>query len=135
MSKCKKFGECQFGSSDFLNIKKGDACDHAIFRAFLVYNNMYQGFHKKLSPEMSDPNEYRGLKRACENGDGCKWIPGAVKAINNVPVNNVVSVVNKNPSSINCEKYSQTCGFKAEIESCEKKYEDSQSSLKTEVIN
>ena len=76
----KKFGECQFGSSDFLNIKKGDACDHAIFRAFLVYNNMYQGFHKKLSPEMSDPNEYReSLKGHVKMGMDVNGFQGLLK--------------------------------------------------------
>ncbi len=130
----KKFGECSFGSYELYNIKNGDACDHAIFRALQYYNILYQGFYKKLSPEMNDPNEYRkSFKRACENADGCKWIPGAVKAdvTNKIPENGVISIVNKNPSSVNCEMYSQTCGFKGEIERCEKKYEDSQSSLRS----
>lgn len=123
------FGDCTLGASNLLGINKGDSCDHAIFRGFHMYN-LHKKSKDKLSPELKNPDDYRkSYKKVCENALGCKWIPGAVKAINNVHGNNVVSVVNKNPSSINCEKYSQTCGFKAEIESCEKKYEDSQSNL------
>ena len=129
----ERLGDCSLGADEFLDIKKGDPCDHAAFKAFHKYNISQQS-KNKIPPELEDPQEYReSYKQSCEKTSGCKWISGAVKAnvINNIPENRVISVVNKNPSSINCEMYSQSCGFKHKIETCEKNYEDSQNSLRS----
>ena len=128
-----KFGSCPLGANEFLGIKKGDPCDYATFKAFNKYNIGYLS-KNEIPPELKDPQEYRDShKQACEKTSGCKWISGAVKAnvINKIPENRVISIVNKNPSSINCEMYSQSCGFKHKIETCEKKYEDSQTYLRS----
>ena len=130
----ERFGDCSLGADEFLDIKKGDPCDHAAFKAFHKYNISQQSKNKS-PPELEDPQEYRdSYKLACEKTSGCKWISGVVKAVSIAEQrvkNDVVSVVNKNPSSINCEMYSQTCGFKHKIETCEKNYEDTQSSLRS----
>lgn len=120
------FGECKLGESKLLDIHKGDPCDHVIFKGFYLYNT-HKKSKNKLSPELKNPDDYRkSYKKVCENAIGCKWISGASKAINSakVPENNIRNVVNRDPSSINSS-------FKEDIESCEKKYEDSQSNLRS----